>query len=67
MMAHTGFSGRTLVRLKETEEDSCLWRLRCEDNGFRTHVQTLLTWLICVFEEKTDNMLEGYYERPNHP
>lgn len=44
MMAHTAASSsRTLIRLRETEEDSCLWRLRCEDNGFRTHVQTLLS------------------------
>ena len=44
MVANTApFSRRTLIRLREIEEDSCLWRLRCEDHGFRAHVQTLLT------------------------
>ena len=37
------FSRQMLIRLREIEEESCLWRLRCEDNGLRAHVQTLLT------------------------
>jgi len=37
------FASRTLIRLRETEEDSCLWRLRCEDGEFRAHVQILLS------------------------
>jgi len=37
------FSGGALIRLRETEEDSCLWRLRCKASAFRAHVQTLLS------------------------
>jgi hypothetical protein len=35
-------SRQALIRLREIEEDSCLWRLRCDDSGFRAHVQTIL-------------------------
>lgn len=38
----TAFSGRTLIRFREIEEDSCLWRLRCNDSELRARVQALL-------------------------
>ncbi|KAF8160934.1 armadillo-type protein [Crassisporium funariophilum] len=36
-------SHSTLLRLRESDEDSCLWRLRCEDSGVRARIQNLLT------------------------
>jgi AP-4 complex subunit epsilon-1 len=31
------------MRLRDREDDSCLWRLRCDDDGLRTRIRRLLT------------------------
>ncbi|KAF4598384.1 hypothetical protein EYR38_006786 [Pleurotus pulmonarius] len=36
-----GSTSHALVRLKESEEDSCLWRMRCADAGLRTRLKRL--------------------------
>ncbi|KAF5385880.1 hypothetical protein D9615_002371 [Tricholomella constricta] len=38
-----GVRTRAVLRLKESEEDSCLWRVRCSDTSLRAHVKQLLT------------------------
>jgi AP-4 complex subunit epsilon-1 len=35
--------GFAALRLREGEEDSCLWHLRCEEGGLRSTIRTLLT------------------------
>ena len=35
--------GLALLRLREGEEESCLWHLRCEDGNLRASIRTLLT------------------------
>lgn len=30
------------LRLRESEDDSCLWRLRCADISVGTHIQRIL-------------------------
>ncbi|KAI0737673.1 hypothetical protein BC629DRAFT_1300621 [Irpex lacteus] len=35
--------GYAALRLREGEEDSCLWHLRCEEGGLRSTIRTLLT------------------------
>jgi AP-4 complex subunit epsilon-1 len=38
-------SGSVAIRLRESEDESCLWRLRCGDAGLRTTIKRLLTEL----------------------
>ncbi|KAI0705845.1 ARM repeat-containing protein [Cytidiella melzeri] len=35
--------GFAALRLREGEEDSCLWHLRCDEGGLRSTIRTLLT------------------------
>jgi len=35
--------GIAILRLKESEDDSCLWQMRCADDGLRTNIRELLT------------------------
>ncbi|KAH8106826.1 ARM repeat-containing protein [Cristinia sonorae] len=35
--------GIALLRLKESEDDSCLWQMRCADNSLRAYIRDLLT------------------------
>ncbi|TCD66013.1 hypothetical protein EIP91_001913 [Steccherinum ochraceum] len=35
--------GIAVVRLKESEDESCLWQLRCADDNLRSHIRNLLT------------------------
>lgn len=35
--------GLAALRLREGEEESCLWHLRCEDGDLRASIRTLLT------------------------
>lgn len=36
-------SGIALLRLKDSEDDSCLWQMRCADDQLRAHIRQLLT------------------------
>jgi len=36
-------SASAAIRLRESEDESCLWRLRCEDAELRTTIKRLLT------------------------
>ncbi|OBZ69200.1 AP-3 complex subunit delta [Grifola frondosa] len=38
----TSIVGLAALRLKEGDDESCLWRLRCEDDDLRTSIQALL-------------------------
>jgi len=35
--------GLAALRLKESDDNSCLWRLRCEDENLRRNLQVLLS------------------------
>jgi hypothetical protein len=34
---------RAVLKLRESEEDSCLWQLRCDDPQLRSDIKRLLT------------------------
>ncbi|KAH9952123.1 ARM repeat-containing protein [Amylocystis lapponica] len=37
-----GTAAVALLRLRESEDESCLWRMRCEDSGLRMAIKTLI-------------------------
>jgi AP-4 complex subunit epsilon-1 len=42
MVDGTAASRRTALRLRDSEEDGCLWRLRCSDDGLRARIKRVL-------------------------
>ncbi|KAI0797604.1 ARM repeat-containing protein [Abortiporus biennis] len=38
-----GYTGVALLRLRESEDDSCLWHLRCKDEILRTSIKSLFS------------------------